>query len=92
MSVEQSVQGVASGNISVQNSEEFGSDICPDAGIPGRVKPKLSPAPAPVFLLSFILVQFMDVDLFIFKIVCVAAGAEGFLILVFALFEDIFIA
>ena len=92
MSVEQSVQGVASGNILVQNPEEFGSDICPDAGIPGRVKPELSPAPTPVLLSSFILVQFMDVYFFIFEFMCVATGTESFLILLFALFKDSLIA
>ena len=92
MSVEQSVQGVASGNIFVQNPEEFGSDICPDAGIPGRVKPELSPAPTPVLLSSFILVQFMDIYFFIFEFMCVATGAESFLVFRFGLFKDSFIA
>ena len=56
VSVEQSVQGVASGNVFVQNPEELGSVICPNVRIPGRVEPELSPAPTPVLFPSFILV------------------------------------
>ena len=92
MSVEQSVQGVASGNIFVQNAEELGSDICPNTRVPGRIKPELSPAPTSVLFPSVILIKFMNINFFVLEIVCVAAGAEGFLILGFALLKDSFIA
>ena len=92
MSVKQPIQGVASGNIFVQKAEKLGSDICPHTRVPGRIKPELSPAPTSVLFPSVILIKFMNINFFVLEIVSVAAGAESFLILGFALLKDSFIA
>ena len=92
MSVKQSVQGVASGNIFVQKAEKLGSDICPHTRVPGRIKPELSPALMTVLFPSIILIQFMNSNFFVLEIVSVAAGVEGFLVLGFAMLKESFIA
>ena len=77
----------------VQNTEEFGSDISRDTGIPRGIEPKGSPAPAPALLVTRVsLIQRVDVNLLVLEFMSVTAGFEGILIQGLGLVKNSFIA
>ena len=68
MSVEERIEDMAAGYGSIENTQEFGSDIASHPGIPRRIEPPdLS---FPFLLLLVIVVELMNVLLLIFKICC----------------------
>ena len=95
--VEQLVQGVALGNGAVQDPQELGTNISRDTGVPRRIEPEHSPPPAPVFsptpfVILLVVVELVDVDLLVCKLVVITARPESILILLFAFIENLFIA
>ena len=81
MTIKDAVKWVISGDSCVQNAQELGSDISCDAAVPRGIKPKGSPAPAPVLSISnFSLIQGVNVDLFVFEFMSISAGSECILI------------
>ena len=84
MTVKEGVEDVVTGNGLIQNAEKFGPDIARDTGVPGRIEPKSSsPATSALVVappLTIVVVQCVNVDLFILQFVCVTAGLERILI------------
>ena len=95
MPVEQLAQGVAFGDGPVQDPQELGTNISRDTGIPRRIKPEYPPPPAPVLsptpFVVVVVVEFVNVDFLVFKLVVISARPESILILWFAFIKDSFI-
>ena len=94
--VEQLAQRVTLGDGAVQDPQELGTNISRDTGVPRRIKPEHLSPPAPVFsptpFVVVLVVEQVDVDLLVFKLVVIAARPESILILLFAFIENLFIA
>ena len=94
--VEQLAQGVTLGDGAVQDPQELGTNISRDTGVPRRIKPKHAPLPAPVFsptpFVVVVVVELVDVDLLVNKLVVVSARPESILILLFAFIKNNFIS
>ena len=96
MSVEQLAERVTLGDGVVQYPQELGTNIGRDPGIPRRIKPEYPPPPAPVLsptpFVVVVVVELVNVDFLVFKLVVVSARPESLLILWFAFIKDSFIA
>ena len=97
MPVEQPAQRVTLGDGAVQDPQELCTNVSRDTGIPRRIKPEHLPPPAPVFsptpfVILLVVVELVDVDLLVLKLVVIAARPESILILLFAFIENLFIA
>ena len=94
--VEQLAQGVTLGDGAVQDPQELGTNISRDTGVPRRIEPEYASPPAPVLsptpIVVVVVVELMDVDLLVCKLVIVPARPESILVLLFAFIKDIFIA
>ena len=98
VSVEQLTQGVTLGDGAIQDPQELGTNISRDTGVPRRIKPEHLSPPAPVFsptpfvvVLVVLVVEQVDVDFLICKLVVITARPESILIFLFTFIKDIFI-
>ena len=94
--VEQLAQGVTLGDGAVQDPQELGTNISRDTGVPRRIKPENTPPPAPVLsptpiAVAVVVVELVNVDLLVFKLVVIPARPESILVHVLAFIEDSFI-
>ena len=71
---------MVTGNGLIQNPEKLGPDIARDTGVPGRIEPKSSSPAASALVvappLAIVVVQCVNVNLFILQFVSVPAGLE----------------
>ena len=91
MPVEQLAQGVAFGDGPVQDPQELGTNVSRDPGTPRRIESEYLLPPAPVFsptpFFVVVLVELVDVDLLVSKLVVITAR----LIFLFTFIKDSFI-
>ena len=78
MSIEELIQGMASGYGSVKSPEKLGSNIRSNSAVPWWIKPEDSPPPAPTLLsLSIFVVKCMYVNFFINQFMFVTIGIRA---------------
>ena len=96
--VEQPAQRVTLGDGAVQDPQELGTNISRDTGVPRRIEPEYAPPPAPVLsptpfvVVLVVVVEQVDVDLLVCKLVVITARPESILILLFTFIKNLFIA